>query len=218
MPWCHGNHGVESAQGACFDVRYSENKPVATMYVCTICDQFRGRSFAVVLRHIGASHRYDPGLSIRCGIQSCPETYSKFESFRSHVYHKHRDVLHLDPREDSLPERDGQELSAILEDPVDDSICSPPNTADLQPNLQLSAAMFLIKTKECKLTQVSIDKLVTSVRGLWDQAMHDLRQRLAGSLPDEIDESIFDTPLFDGIETHYLQQKYYKEHFRYVVC
>ena len=85
--------------------------------------------------------------------------------------------------------------------------------------VQLSAAMFLIKTKEeCKLTQVSIDKLVTSVRGLWDQAMQDLRQRLASSLPDEIDESIFDTPLFDGIETHYLQQKYYREHFRYVVC
>ena len=73
------------------------------MYVCTICDHFAGRSFAAVLRHIGCNHRYDPGLRIRCGIKSCPETYTNFESFRSHVYRKHRDELHLNPRA-SLPE------------------------------------------------------------------------------------------------------------------
>ena len=66
------------------------------MFVCTICDQFAGRSFASVLRHIGSIHRFDPGLSIRCGIKACPETYTNFESFRSHVYRKHRDILHLD--------------------------------------------------------------------------------------------------------------------------
>ena len=187
------------------------------MYVCTICNQFRGRIFAAVLRHISTSHRYDPGLSIRCGIRSCPETYANFESFRSHVYRKHRDVLHLDPRESNLPEGS---IPATLEDPVDDDVFSQDTAmADLQPsNLQSSAAKFLIKTKEeCKLTQVSIDKIVTSIRGLWDQAMQELQKRLEGSLPDDFDESAFDTPLFDGIETHYLQQKYYREHFQYVV-
>lgn len=110
----------------CFDV---ENN----MYVCTICDQFRGRSFAAVLRHIGASHRYDPGLSIRCGIRSCPETYTKFESFRSHVYRKHRDVLHLDSRDNGPSEGGVQEFSAFPEDPVDNDICSQPNTAEFNP-------------------------------------------------------------------------------------
>ena len=190
------------------------------MYVCTICDQFRGTSFAAVLRHIGTSHRYDPGLSIRCGIDLCPETYTKFESFRSHVYRKHRDVLHLSAKDNSdhQPETDDPEFSIPHNDPVGSGVSAQPSATDRQPNLQLSAAKFLIKTKEeCKLTQVSIDKLVTSIRGLWDQAMQDLRQRLAGSLPDEFDESVLDTPLFEGIETHYLQQKYYREHFRYVV-
>ena len=199
----------------CFDV---ENK----MYVCTICDQFRGRSFAAVLRHIGASHRYDPGLSIRCGIRSCPETCTKFESFRSHVYRKHRDVLHLDSRDNGPSEGGVQEFSAFPEDPVDNDICSQPNTAEFQPSgvpiLQSSAAKFLIKMKEeCKLTQVLIDKIVTSVRGLWDQAMQGLQQWLAGLLPGDFDESIFNTSLFDGIETHHLQQKYYREHFQYVL-
>lgn len=64
------------------------------MYICTICDLFAGLSFASVLHHIGNTHRYDPGLSIVCGIDSCPEVYTNFESFRSHVFRKHRDDLY----------------------------------------------------------------------------------------------------------------------------
>lgn len=47
--------------------------------------------------------------------------------------------------------------------------------------------------------------------------MQGLQQQLAGLLPGDFDESIFNTSLFDGIETHHLQQKYYREHFQYVV-
>ena len=67
--------------------------PTYGMYICSICNRFGGQSFAAVLRHIGEIHRYDPSLSIRCGINRCPQTYTNFESFRSHVYRKHRDVF-----------------------------------------------------------------------------------------------------------------------------
>ncbi len=62
------------------------------MYVCTICNSFTGQTFFVVLRHMG-THRFDPELSIRCGINYCTESYKNFESFRSHVYCKHWEVL-----------------------------------------------------------------------------------------------------------------------------
>ena len=39
------------------------------------------------------THRNDPNLSLICGINSCPEEYTVYESFRSHVYRKHREVL-----------------------------------------------------------------------------------------------------------------------------
>lgn len=62
------------------------------MYVCTICNLFAGKTFSAVLRHMG-THRFDCGLLIRCGINSCAEKYKNFESFRSHVYRKHREAL-----------------------------------------------------------------------------------------------------------------------------
>lgn len=64
------------------------------MYICSICNLFGASTFSSVLRHIGLIHRYDPGLSIRCGIDYCPQVYSNYESFRSHVYRKHREALH----------------------------------------------------------------------------------------------------------------------------
>ena len=42
------------------------------------------------------THHFDAGLSIRCGINSCTEQYKNCESFRSHVYRKHREVLVTD--------------------------------------------------------------------------------------------------------------------------
>ena len=187
------------------------------MYVCTICDKFAGRSFAVVLRHIGSNHRYDPGLRIRCGIKSCPETYTNFESFRSHVYCKNRDELHLDPRETSHPENTSEEFLTNSDHPLGDEICEQSSIVDQVGRLQSSAAKFLLKAKEeYKLSQASVDRIVSSMRGLWEQAMDLLRQQLEPSLPG-IDESLFHTCIFDGLETQYLQQKYYKENFSYIV-
>ena len=191
------------------------------MYVCTICDRFAGKSFVSVLRHIGSTRRYDPGLSIRCGSQSCPETYTNFESFKSHVYRKHRDVLHLNSSS-TQPESGSQDPSTICDNPLDHDISLHSNIHDLQTsatngiNLQLGAAKFLLQIKEeCKLTQASVNKIVSSVRGLWSEAMCNVHERLNQDTAVNIDESIFDDTL--TASRQYLQ-KYYKEHFNHVVC
>ena len=133
------------------------------MYVCTICHEFAGRSFAVVLRHIGYSHRYDPGLRIRCGIKSCPETYTNFESFRSHVYRKHREELYLNPRETSHPKNTGEEFLTISDNPLGVEICGQSDIVDQLGGLQSSVAKFLLKAKgECKLTQALVDRIVST--------------------------------------------------------
>ena len=62
--------------------------------MCTICNLFAGKSFFTVLHYMG-TYRFDPGLRIRCGIEYCTESYRNFESFRSHVYRKHREALFL---------------------------------------------------------------------------------------------------------------------------
>ena len=65
------------------------------MYICTICNLFSCRYFSAVLRHFGNTHYFDPNLTIRCGIESCAEVYKNYESFQSHVYRKHREVLFI---------------------------------------------------------------------------------------------------------------------------
>ena len=45
-----------------------------------------------VLRYMDP-HRYDLGLLIHCGINSCPEQYRNYDSFRSLIYRKHREAL-----------------------------------------------------------------------------------------------------------------------------
>ena len=194
------------------------------MYVCTICDLFAGQSFAAVLRHIGNTHRYDPGLSIRCGIESCPEVYVNFESFRSHVYRKHRDAVYSCPSrsENESQDQRGDTQEEFLDDWSDDMFESGNEIAD---DIKTSAAKFLLKTREeHKVTQTTINKVVGDIKSLWSHALETVKQkvqqRLSGSsdsLVENVMECFDDSTPFDGLETEYLQHKYYKEHFHFVV-
>lgn len=187
------------------------------MYVCSLCNRFRGSNFAYILRHIGNTHRFDPGFSIACGLKSCPATYTNYESFRSHVYRKHRDELFLEstvPTPDSHAEETD---SSMLDWEDTDAFDGNHGHSTEQNDLKLHAAKFILKTKEeCKLTQTSVDKILSSVKGLWEQAMDNVRIKLADHITAEIDHCISSSP-FDGLETQHLQQKYYHEKFCYVV-
>ena len=63
-------------------------------WLCTLCQRYIAGCYGNVLRHVKC-HQYDENFQLKCGINSCQETYTTYESFRSHVYHKHREVLHL---------------------------------------------------------------------------------------------------------------------------
>ena len=123
------------------------------MYVCTICNLFAGQSFSSVLRHMG-NHRQDPGLFIRCGINSCTEQYKNFESFRSHVYRKHRETLHSSHPAPAQGLRNGtlqQEENEVNGDREIDGWESDVNREKTVVNNGDSkrlAALFLLKTHE----------------------------------------------------------------------
>lgn len=147
------------------------------MYVCTICNLFAGQSFSAVLRHMGV-HRFDPGLSIRCGINSCTEQYTNFESFRSHIYRKHREVLVSAPVTDSaLAET---VVSGRLEqggsETDDDGLEVEQRTCNDDP--KRSAALFLLKAREeRRITQTALNGIVQDFQGLWRDAMERLQVR-----------------------------------------
>ena len=142
------------------------------MYVCTICNLFAGKSFSTVLRHMG-THRFDPGLHILCGINSCTEHYKNFESFRSHIYRKHRDALLTNE-----PHRDRTPLNPIggeIPEPHqedDGSNRTDASSRDDDDTAKKMAAMFLLKTREeRKVTQVALDGIIQDFRGIWRSAL-----------------------------------------------
>ncbi len=147
------------------------------MYVCTICNLFAGQSFSAVLRHMG-THRFDAGLSIQCGINSCTEKYKNFESFRSHVYRKHREALVPDPTraEGPLSRRLDQEDREMDAEETDGHAEEEETTCDHDP--KRLAALFLLKTREeRKVTQTALNGIVQDFRGLWKDAMEKLQVR-----------------------------------------
>ena len=124
--------------------------------ICPICRMFASSTYGRVLRHIGEVHSFSPGFRIDCGLgpNKCPATYTKYSSFRSHVYKKHREELH---HSDSGPEQvgitnanDGPEnsLSGLDQDEGRNEIMP----LDYDEQLTRAAALFILKTTEIHKT------------------------------------------------------------------
>ena len=193
-------------------------------FVCHICDKFGGNSFRAVLRHVGEVHKHDPNFFIRCGIHHCPQTYTNFFSFRSHVYRKHRDFAETDTGQMS---NDG-----TLQDGAGAGEYNDDESAEILPDVaefQQVAATFVLKTREeYRIPQSTVDKLLQDVTGFVSSALskakHDLMRKAEGIENVEQMSSIvsqsFDADVdpFAGLQTEYQQTAYYKNHFNYLVC
>lgn len=187
------------------------------MYICSICNCFGGPSLASIVRHIGEIHRHDPGLQIRCGISQCPQTYKNFESFRSHVYRKHRDELHPVTRTTTNSPLLGSEVYTDEEQLVP--------LQSVTPDPQVICAKFVLKAREeYRISQASLNKIIGDLRGMWMLSLEVLKKKIEplcrSLLPDDSDAILecFNGhfPL-TGLETEYMQFKFYKENFDYLV-
>lgn len=150
-------------------------------------------------------------------------------TFRNHVSAHHSDYLKFDDcssHEDDSYEDEGEDIAdtGISSDPVDDN----PTITD--NNLKKNAALFLLGLKEKqKLTQVSLDKVIEGVTGLFQGQLGTLHTQIE-SKPEEagVDgatisglSELFDqgnmTHPFFGLQTQHQQMKFYKENFTFIV-
>ncbi len=54
-----------------------------------------------LIQHIELIHAHEANFTITCGLNDCQSTFTKYESFRRHVYRKHTDrVLRPDNDDD----------------------------------------------------------------------------------------------------------------------
>ena len=123
-------------------------------HVCPVCHEFARTSYAGILRHIGEVHSFSPDFRIVCGLGSekCPATYTNFQSFRSHVYKKHREVL---TRSHGEEDNDTTSLCPSVNDGdnggLDVSINGAQDGED-EDQITRAAALFILKTMEIHRT------------------------------------------------------------------
>ena len=140
------------------------------VFVCTICKSFGARSYKSVLSHIGNIHTFGPSREIQCGIDGCPASYKteSFNSFRSHVYRKHRDVLFTANEENIPPDHGEDESESSSYQPINDGMDD--NDQDqmlVGPTMKRAAAVFLLKTlEERKITQTALNGIMSDCQAL----------------------------------------------------
>ena len=193
------------------------------------------------MKHIRETHRHFEG-AVRCGIDGCPSTRKSYESLRQHIYSKHKDVLKSsDPlvqrpceaqSNSPTPSEELNELS--MDNDCLDSNCCQSSAGEL-PTVEyhscLAAAQFILKTRDGrKITQTTLDGILSDTRGFIEQTVAVLEDQVKKKLEElnelsseEIREvlSPFSMPIvkdpFKGLDTLYKQERFFQEHFNYVV-
>jgi len=185
---------------------------------CSYCD-YVGLPTDIV-RHSVAQHSNHPSFFLCC--DACGATYKKYESFRKHVQRKH-------------PKSDTDETSGIpaaLEDSMGDaneisqSASHSENAEKLEEQLMQQSASYILKLKSVYgLSQSCIEDIMQHTKSITETVTAVTRERLLGEIEQDrsmksvLDEkvmdwdSVGDVDVFTGIESSWMQQKYFREQF-----
>lgn len=201
-------------------------------FVCQFCS-FCCSSWRVVLRHTFEAHS-GPNLKYTCGIDNCPQTFTTLSAATSHWARKHKGRdFGIQGTETCANSNNSTGEDAIIPDNDEQQQADLPGTLGMEDQCELersrrSAGLFLLTLKErYQLTQTALNFAVGQVKQMVEFLSDDIRlaveatveQHCASAGVDAPDlESCFqDIDPFYGLETEYMQTKFYKENFGLVV-
>ena len=211
---------------------------------CSLCN-YLSPNLQLHVSHVRLVHGKDKEFHMFCEIDNCKEQFYSFSAFNTHVYRKHRRAMGLDKSEDcdeaheTCPQTniiEAENDHAVTFDDGDSEIFDEEGCRDVdyemaptvQADCQKYSAEFLLKLMEGRrLTNIAISNVIDGCRTLCSLgAEHIANTTKVGLLNSGIDSSIvegldftsggFPDP-FAGLGTSYLQEKYFKENFPYVV-
>ncbi len=180
------------------------------------------------MRHTFECHSSTPNFRYPCGVSGCIQTFSTYSGISSHLRRKHwtnlelleleREVTGQDKYflphnneygEEELSDEELSEATAVLEE----ATCT-------SANRQKSVALLLLTLKEkYKVTQTAIDFTVGQLKEIIEYMFDDVKMAVEKTL--EVDRTVieecFDANPFQGLDTEYLQAKFYRKHFSLVV-
>lgn len=198
-------------------------------FVCQFCT-FRCSNWRTVLRHTFEAH-FGPNVRFTCGIDNCPQTFATFSAATSHWARKHKGrdfgIQSTTPEVSTC----GENPQVLLGSDHDED---PPDVLDTGPGVQSehlsrkSAGLFLLTLKErYQLTQTAMNFAVGQVKEMVAFLSEDLRSAVeatvqqhcaaAGVVPPDLGSCFEDVDPFCGLETEYMQTKFYREKFGLVV-
>lgn len=213
---------------------------------CPLCEYY-SPSLVLYVSHLRLVHSHDPSFRVSCDLGGCEgQVFRAFSAFNSHVYRRHRVALGLEKDDvssevehDPGPSHASQVLDEHhfinpedeeLSDELPDTMFASGRVALDSDNLHYlkSNAEFLMTLSEGKmLSQVAVDSVITGCRSICEQVLSQVKQNVTSKLLDaQLDpSSIAGLELaltcvadpFEGIDTPYLRDKFYKEHFHFLV-
>lgn len=215
----------------------------SSVRLCPMCD-YCCPSFQLFVSHLRLVHSTDSTFSVLCGIEQCTDVYRSFAAFNSHVYRKHRVALGLEkpfgcseiPVENqfvpnttestTLPsDHDEQQVHLNENDiTVTTGLSSATDTGeDVSERIKKSAEFLLTLSEGRQLSQVALNDVIKGCRSICDRVVSQVKEEAFIALKDAgIDPvtvpQLFAVPdPFETIDTPHLREKFYKEHFNYIV-
>lgn len=212
------------------------------IYHCPYCS-YRCNRYRIHTRHVFDSHSSIPNFEFTCGINSCIRKFRNYNSLKSHVARNHYgddpDATPILPLVSDLPSESVENDTCSSEPNGFEDTLAPEQYEELSQTcvmqshsknqLQKSSALYLLTLKEkYRLTQTAVDFVVNHTKVAVDNIIDDLHQSVARemmsiSVLSDGDKSrissVFHnaTNPFSGLETQYLQSKYFEETFAVVV-
>lgn len=205
---------------------------------CPCCGRF-ARTLCDLLRHVRLLHFGTPGFTnLTCNIDGCKKRFRKYTVFRNHIYDYHANkiqqniesppIASLPPLTTSPPGFNYPMSEDQIINDGEEELIEPVTKAD---DMQKAAAIWILKTQEInKLTQSATEKIMEDVGALYEAALSNVEVDVVDALREEgVDQGIINKlhhifspsgphgSLFHGLETHYLQVNYFKQHLKYVV-
>ncbi|CAD6220961.1 GSCOCG00011602001-RA-CDS, partial [Cotesia congregata] len=146
----------------------------------------------VLMQHIIRHHQHDPKFKVQCKQTGCGRSFTKWKSFRQHLFRKHPTVQTPCNNEVEVHENinlfNGQDilLNNIIHAPID-------NQKTIQPRveiLQLKSAQFAVNIrKNCKVSQKAMETMMEGVTNLVDDYLSILMGEINKSVNGE-DETV----------------------------
>jgi len=192
-------------------------------------------------------HTGDPTFNVSCPFDCCRKAFCTFSGFNTHIYRDHRVALGLDRREaestEFLPEavadiseftenEDTDPGEFLRQDLQERDIELPHVSASFESGRerqqqQKESAKFILKLREIRgISQVAVTDVVEGCQSLFQNTLVRVKEGVRDRLShaginyldiEELDSAIDLPDPFEALNTIHLQDKYFKEHFNYLV-